>query len=163
MKVRFQADADLNQTLILALVRREPRVDFQTAFIAGLVGLDDTTVLALAAHDGRVLVTHDQSTMAQHFSRFITAHLKDTAKLTRPLRGWKTVLLKLHEELRSKSYQPGAYCTFEIAEPKRHMISVAPYHDRVVGLCTCFAPRERFKLIYWLLTACASPHRFDAA
>jgi hypothetical protein len=71
MRVRFQADADLNQTIVLALLRREPGIDFQTAVTAGLAGLDDPTVLALAAHDGRVLVTHDQATMPEHFSHFI--------------------------------------------------------------------------------------------
>jgi hypothetical protein len=71
MRVRFQADADLNQTIVLALLRREPGIDFQTAVAAGLSGLDDPIVLALAAHDGRVLVTHDQSTMPEHFSQFI--------------------------------------------------------------------------------------------
>ena len=71
MRVRFQADADLNQTIVLALLRREPDIDFQTAVVAGLAGLGDPTVLALAAHDGRVLVTHDQSTMPEHFSQFI--------------------------------------------------------------------------------------------
>lgn len=71
MKVRFQADADLSQTIVLALVRREPSVDFQTATAANLAGLGDADVLALAAHDGRVLVTHDQSTMPEHFARFI--------------------------------------------------------------------------------------------
>lgn len=74
MKVRFQADADLNQTIVLALVRREPGVDFQTATAANLAGLDDPAVLALAAHDGRVLITHDQSTMPEHFAQFIATH-----------------------------------------------------------------------------------------
>ena len=71
MKVRFQADADLNQTIVLALVRRESGMDFQTATAANLAGLDDASVLALAAHDGRVIVTHDQSTMPEHFAHFI--------------------------------------------------------------------------------------------
>jgi hypothetical protein len=31
MKVRFQADADLNEILIKAALRREPAIDFQTA------------------------------------------------------------------------------------------------------------------------------------
>jgi hypothetical protein len=56
---------------VLALLRREPGIDFQAAVTAGLAGLDDPIVLALAAHDGRVLVTHDQSTMPEHFSQFI--------------------------------------------------------------------------------------------
>lgn len=41
MKVRFQADADLNQIILLATIRREPAIDFQTAMTAGLPGLVD--------------------------------------------------------------------------------------------------------------------------
>jgi hypothetical protein len=63
MKVRFQADADLHQMIVTALVRREPGVDFQTATAAGLEGLLDPQVLERAATEGRMLVSHDQSTM----------------------------------------------------------------------------------------------------
>ena len=45
MKVRFQADADLHQMIVTALVRREPSVDFHTATAAGLEGLLDLQVL----------------------------------------------------------------------------------------------------------------------
>ncbi len=38
----------------------------------------------------------------------------------------------LQIELLSQTYRPGAYRTFEIVEPKRRMISAAPYRDRVV-------------------------------
>lgn|GEM_PF-3645156 len=38
MRVRFQADADLNRHIIAAVKRREPLVDFQTAPEAGLMG-----------------------------------------------------------------------------------------------------------------------------
>jgi hypothetical protein len=71
MKVRFQADADLNQIILLATVRREPAVDFQTAPAAGLSGVADPEVLARAAKDSPVLVTHDRKTMSRHFSEFI--------------------------------------------------------------------------------------------
>lgn len=71
MKVRLQADADLNQIILLATVRQEPSIDFQTALTAGLANLSDREVLAMAARAGRVLVTHDQKTMAKHFSEFI--------------------------------------------------------------------------------------------
>ncbi|CAN5382456.1 hypothetical protein BH24GEM3_BH24GEM3_21750 [soil metagenome] len=71
MSVRFQADADLNQILLLAAKRREPAVDFQSATEAALAGLDDKEVLALAASEGRVLVTHDRRTMPRHFAEFI--------------------------------------------------------------------------------------------
>jgi hypothetical protein len=71
MSVRFQADADLNHVIVKATLRREPSIDFQTAHAAGLVGLRDPEVLALAAHAGRVLVTHDRKTMPKHFAEFI--------------------------------------------------------------------------------------------
>jgi retron-type reverse transcriptase len=41
-------------------------------------------------------------------------------------------LWALHEELAAKSYRPGAYRTFHIHEPKKRLISAAPYRDRVV-------------------------------
>jgi len=72
MTIRFQADADLNQTIILALLRREPSADFQTAAAGGLLGLEDPEVLAKAARESRVLVTHDQRTMPRHFAEFVT-------------------------------------------------------------------------------------------
>lgn len=71
MKVRFQADADLNQRIVLAVLRREPALDFQTAPAAGLAGLADPRVLGICSEEGRVLVTHDCSTMPGHFADFI--------------------------------------------------------------------------------------------
>jgi len=41
-------------------------------------------------------------------------------------------LLKLQRELQQQSYQPGEYRSFFIYEPKKRMISAAPYRDRVV-------------------------------
>ena len=51
-------------------------------------------------------------------------------------------LERLKTELELKTYQPGAYNTFEIVEPKRRMISAAPYRDRVVhhALCNIILP-----------------------
>ena len=74
MKVRFQADADLNQAILKGAVRREPAIDFQTAYEAGLSNLKDPDVLAIASRDGRILVTHDQKTMPTHFGEFVRAH-----------------------------------------------------------------------------------------
>jgi hypothetical protein len=71
MKIRFQADADLNQIILLATLRREPAIDFQTALTAGLAGLSDKQVLAITARAGRVLVTHDRRSMPRHFAEFI--------------------------------------------------------------------------------------------
>jgi predicted nuclease of predicted toxin-antitoxin system len=71
MPIRFQADADLNQVIVSAVARRVPAIDFRTATSAGLAGLKDQDVLAVAARDGRVLVTHDQATMPRHFAEFV--------------------------------------------------------------------------------------------
>jgi hypothetical protein len=71
MTIRFQADADFNQVILIAAIRREPTLDFQTALVGGMVGLTDPKVLTKAAIDGRVLVTHDHRTMIRHFKEFV--------------------------------------------------------------------------------------------
>jgi len=72
MKVRFQADADLNHIIVKAILRHEPSIDFQTAQAANLLGLSDKEVLAIAARAGRVLVTHDRKTMPYFFAETTT-------------------------------------------------------------------------------------------
>jgi retron-type reverse transcriptase len=51
-------------------------------------------------------------------------------------------LESLKRDLEAKTYQPGKYKTFEIREPKRRLISAAPYRDRVVhhALCNVIVP-----------------------
>jgi len=51
-------------------------------------------------------------------------------------------LLRLQEELLTRTYLPGSYRTFQIVEPKKRMISAAPYRDRIVhhSLCNVIAP-----------------------
>ncbi len=51
-------------------------------------------------------------------------------------------LLRLHEELRDQTYQPGAYRTFYIYEEKPRLISAAPFRDRIVhhALCNVIEP-----------------------
>jgi hypothetical protein len=71
MPIRFQADADLNQVIVSAVVRRVPAIDFRTATSASLAGLNDLEVLAVAARDGRIAVRHDQATMPGHFREFV--------------------------------------------------------------------------------------------
>jgi Domain of unknown function (DUF5615) len=71
MRVRFLADANLNQHIVSAILRRAPEIDFKTAGAAALAGLDDVAVLSRAALEGRVLVSHDRSTMPAHFSEFL--------------------------------------------------------------------------------------------
>lgn len=51
-------------------------------------------------------------------------------------------LLSLQEDLERKHYQPGPYDSFYIYDPKRRLISAAPFHDRVVhhALCQVIEP-----------------------
>jgi hypothetical protein len=74
MKIRFLGDENLDQAIIDGLCRREPSVDFMTARAACIGGLPDEQVLAIAADQQRVLVTHDQSTMGGAFGAFLKTH-----------------------------------------------------------------------------------------
>jgi len=58
-------------------------------------------------------------------------------------------LLKVQHELREKTYQPGTYREMWITEPKRRMISAAPYRDRVVhhAVCNVVMPLFENKMI----------------
>lgn len=73
MTIRYQADADLNQTIVKGVLWREPRIDFQTAFAAGLEGVKDPEVLAIAAQQRRILISHDRRTMPLEFATFIAS------------------------------------------------------------------------------------------
>jgi retron-type reverse transcriptase len=57
-------------------------------------------------------------------------------------------LFQLQDELRGFTYTPGPYRQFEIRDPKRRLISAAPYRDRVVhhALCAAIVPplEQRF-------------------
>ncbi|MBE2235177.1 MAG: RNA-dependent DNA polymerase [Anaerolinea sp.] len=51
-------------------------------------------------------------------------------------------LLRLQAELADQTYRPGPYTSFFIHEPKRRLISAAPFRDRVVhhALCNVIEP-----------------------
>jgi predicted nuclease of predicted toxin-antitoxin system len=74
VKIRFQADADLNEDIVAGVLRRLPEIDFQTAREAKLARLPDPEVLAKAAAEGRILITHDRKTLPIHFGKFIQVH-----------------------------------------------------------------------------------------
>lgn len=71
MKIRFQADADLNEDIVKGVLRREPRVHFRTATSAGLQFRSDLEVLEIAALEDCILVSHDWKTMPKHFAAFV--------------------------------------------------------------------------------------------
>lgn len=59
-------------------------------------------------------------------------------------------LADLQVELINKNYQPGSYYSFYIHEPKRRLISAAPFRDRVVhhALCNIIEPIFEQTFIY---------------
>jgi len=67
MKLTFRADNDLDRDIVRGLLRRRPAIDFE---VAPLPGLDDESVLLLAAQEGRILVSHDVSTIPPLFAQF---------------------------------------------------------------------------------------------
>jgi hypothetical protein len=71
--IRFLADADFNHAIVKGCRRHEPAMDFLSANEAKLERVPDPDVLALAAEQDRILVTHDRQTMPLHFGEFLTA------------------------------------------------------------------------------------------
>jgi predicted nuclease of predicted toxin-antitoxin system len=75
VRIRFQADADLNPAIGRGLVRREPTIDWRPAqrFIPDAT--PDPEVLQFAAADGRVLVSRDVTTVPRYFAAFVATRL----------------------------------------------------------------------------------------
>src|SRR5579884_431737 len=69
--IRFLADADLNHAIVKGCRRREPAMDFLAASDANLQSRHDSEVLAIAADQNRILVTHDRQSMPIHFGEFL--------------------------------------------------------------------------------------------
>lgn len=66
MILRLAADENFNNDLIRGLIRRKPEIDIVRIQDVGLTGADDPTVLAWAAEEGRVLLTHDVTTITKY-------------------------------------------------------------------------------------------------
>jgi hypothetical protein len=64
--LRLAADENFNGDIVRGLRRRNPELDIVRVQDAGLSGADDPSVLEWAAQEGRVVVTHDISTLARH-------------------------------------------------------------------------------------------------
>jgi len=77
--LRFVADENLNNGIVRGLRRRCPSVDLVRVQDIGLVGADDPAILDWAAKQGRVVLTHDVSTM--------TAHAYERVLAGQPMRG----------------------------------------------------------------------------
>src|SRR5919201_2646791 len=64
--LKFAADENFNNDIVRGVRRRNPAVDIMRVQDVALSGADDPTVLEWAAQSGRVLLTHDVSTMTRY-------------------------------------------------------------------------------------------------
>ena len=64
--LRLAADENFNNNIVRGLLRWEPELDIVRIQDVGLSGADDPTVLEWAAQEGRVLLTHDVSTITRY-------------------------------------------------------------------------------------------------
>src|SRR5438105_11199510 len=70
--MKYQADNDLDQRIIDAVIRQVPECDFKTAVEARFhTGSSDPEILRHAAEEGRIIVSHDLKTLPRHFGNFI--------------------------------------------------------------------------------------------
>jgi hypothetical protein len=63
--LRPATDEDFNNRILRGLLRRQPDLDIVRIQDVGLAGWNDEEVLAWAASEGRILITHDITTMKQ--------------------------------------------------------------------------------------------------
>jgi len=73
--LRFAADEDFNADIVRGLRRKKPDLDITRVQDEGLSGKEDQVILNWAATQGRILLTHDVSTMTRHAYERIEAGL----------------------------------------------------------------------------------------
>src|SRR5260221_13649111 len=64
--VRLLADENFNGDIVRGLSLRNPNLDIVRVQDIGLLGTDDPTVLAAAADQNRIVLTHDRATMPDY-------------------------------------------------------------------------------------------------
>ena len=64
--LRFLADENFNNNIMRGLLRRNVELDIVRVQDVGLSGADDPAVLAWAAAEGRILLTHDVATVTSY-------------------------------------------------------------------------------------------------
>lgn len=73
--LRFAADENFNNDMVRGLRRRKSDLDIVRVQEAGLSGAVDPDVLEWAAREGRILLTHDVSTMTRYAYERVAASL----------------------------------------------------------------------------------------
>lgn len=66
LTIKLAADENLNNNIVRGVMRRDSSVDIVRVQDVGLSGADDPVVLECAAREGRILLTHDASTITRY-------------------------------------------------------------------------------------------------
>jgi len=64
--MKFLADENFDNKIVRGILRRNPDIDIVSVRDIGLAGKDDPTVLAWAAQENRILLTHDVATITHY-------------------------------------------------------------------------------------------------
>ncbi len=64
--LRLAADENFNNNIVRGLLRRKPDLEIVRVQDVGLSRADDPTVLEWAAKEGRILITHDVTTITRY-------------------------------------------------------------------------------------------------
>ncbi len=64
--LRLLADENFNGDILRGLLLRQPDLDLVRVQDVGLAGADDPDILAWAAANNRIVLTHDRATMSDH-------------------------------------------------------------------------------------------------
>jgi hypothetical protein len=71
--LQLVADENFNNNIVRGVLRRKPDADIVRVQDVGLSGVDDPRVLEWAAGQGRILLTHDVSTITRYACERIEA------------------------------------------------------------------------------------------
>jgi hypothetical protein len=73
--LRLASDENFNGEVVRGLLRRQPDLDIVRTQDAGLLGADDPSVLAWAASEKRILLSHDRATLPNFAYERVSAGL----------------------------------------------------------------------------------------
>ena len=85
--MKFLADENFDNRIVRGLLLRRPNLDIVRVQDLEITGADDPTVLAWAAHAGRILLTHDESSFAGFLGRTLLSSSRRGPRLRPQTRG----------------------------------------------------------------------------
>ena len=85
--LRFLTDENFHHAIIRGLQRRSADIDMVRVQDVGLMGADDPTILAWAANENRILLTHDVETITKFAYERVSAgeHMPGVFEISRTI------------------------------------------------------------------------------